>query len=164
MNYGRAINILAENVYDLKKKQRVNSVQRRNQTVDMYGYELTGHGTSSTSATVGISISQDLIYYSRFEFKIVISNSSATSFTVKIDGVDLTPYFKSQFNNAWISGNGVYPNKGTANYDVLLACGYMNETERNTILEPGYKQLEIIGNGDFDVSIINYVKYSHTNR
>lgn len=164
IDYGRAINILAENVHDLKEKQRYNSVQRRNQTVDMYGYELVAYGTASKPATLGISISQDMIYYNRYEFKIVIEDSSSTSFRVLIDGIDLTPYFQSQFNGAWITGNGVFPNKGTANYDVLLATGYMNEAERNAILEPGYKEVQVVGNGDFSVKIINYTKYSHCNR
>jgi hypothetical protein len=78
IDFGRAINILAENVHDLKEKQRYNSVQRRNQTVDMYGYELTGHGTANSPATLGISVSQDMIYYSRYEFKIIIENSSSS--------------------------------------------------------------------------------------
>ena len=164
IDFGRAINILAENVHDLKEKQRYNSVQRRNQTVDMYGYELTGHGTASSPATIGISVSQDMIYYNRYEFKIVIENSSSTSFQIKIGGIDLTPYFQAQFNGAWIYGNGVYPNKGTANYDVLKATGYMSNSERNKILEPGYKEVQVIGNGDFDLKLYNYMKYSHCNR
>lgn len=162
--FSKAINILAENVYDIKKKQRINSVQRRNQTVDMYGYELTASGTSSQSAILGVSVSQDMIYYSRFEFKVVISNSSSTSFTIKIDGIDVTAYFKAQFGGSWLSGNGIYPNKGTANYDVLKAVGYMNEVDRNTVLEPGYKEIEVIGNGNFDVKLYMYMKYSHANR
>lgn len=164
IDFERAINILAENVHDLKQKQRYNSVQRRNQTVDMYGYELTGHGTASKPATIGISVSQDMIYYNRYEFKIVIENSSSTSFQIKIDGIDLTPYFQAQFNGAWIYGNGVYPNKGTANYDVLKATGYMSDSERNKILDPGYKEVQVIGNGDFDLKLYNYMKYSHGNR
>lgn len=40
----------------------------------------------------------------------------------------------------------------------------MNEAERNQILEPGYKEVQVVGNGDFDVKIINYMKYSHCNR
>ena len=27
----------------------------------------------------------------------------------------------------------------------------MNEAERNQILEPGYKEVQVVGNGDFDV-------------
>ena len=164
IDVGRAINLLAETVHDIKEKQRYNSVQRRNQTVDMYGYELTGHGTASSPATIGISVSQDMIYYNRYEFKIVIENSSSSSFQIKIGGIDLTPYFQAQFNGAWIYGNGVYPNKGTANYDVLKATGYMSDSERNKILEPGYKEVQVIGNGDFDLKLYNYMKYSHCNR
>lgn len=40
-----------------------------------------------------MSISQDLIYYERFELKLVIDNSTATNFNVEIEGIDMTPYF-----------------------------------------------------------------------
>ena len=34
MDISKAINILADSVYDLKEKGRYNSIQRRNHTVD----------------------------------------------------------------------------------------------------------------------------------
>jgi hypothetical protein len=39
MDISKAINILADSVYDLKEKGRYNSIQRRNHIVDFYGYE-----------------------------------------------------------------------------------------------------------------------------
>ena len=75
MDISKAINILADSVYDLKEKGRYNSIQRRNHTVDFYGYEFPRWGCSSSKpAVIGMSISQDLIYYERFEFKLVIDN------------------------------------------------------------------------------------------
>lgn len=164
ITYDKALNVLAERVYDINEKQRQSSLQRRNQTVDLYGYIIQGKGTSSTPASIPISISQDMIYYARFEFKIIIKNSNANTFRVEIAGVDLTPYFKAQFNGVWLSSNGVYPNKGTSNFDVLGACGYMTEEERNKVLSPGYKGILVYGNGNFDVDISMYLKYAHTNR
>lgn len=164
IDFGRAINILAENVHDLKEKQRYNSLQRRNQVVDMYGYELVGHGTANKPAEMGVSISPDMIHYNRNEYQIKIENSSSNSFRFMINGIDLTPYFQSQFNGAWVNKNGVFPNKGTAHYDVLSAVGYMTEKERNEILDPGYKVIQVYGNGDFDVRVYPYIKYNHCNR
>lgn len=164
MDFSKAINILAENVHDLKQKQRYNSVQRRNQVVDMYGYELSGHGTANTPAEMGVSISPDMTYYNRNEYQIKIYNSNANSFRFVINGIDLTPYFQAQFNGLWITGNGVFPNRGTSHYDVLSAVGYMNEKERNEILDPGYKTIQVFGNGDFDVKVYPYIKYPHCNR
>ena len=164
MNPYEAINILASNVYDLKQRNKYSSVQRRNHTVDFYGYEFSRDGcTSSKPATIGISISQDLIYYERFEFKLFIDNSTSPDFKIEIENIDLTPYFKQQFNGAWITGGGLWPGQ-YSNFDVLKACGYLDETERNKILDPGYKTIKISGNGNFDCKLINYLKYSHVNR
>lgn len=164
MDISKAINILADSVYDLKEKGRYNSIQRRNHTVDFYGYEFPRWGcTSSKPAVIGMSISQDLIYYERFEFKLVIDNSTATNFNIEIEGIDMTPYFKQQFNGAWITGNGLWPGQ-YSNFDVLKACGYLSEADRNRILDPGYKTIKVTGNGNFDCTLVNYLKYSHVNR
>lgn len=72
ISYENAIVKLAKNVSDLKKKNHYDSFQRRNQVVDIYGMEFTRQGDTNNHATFYISISQDLIYYERFEFKIII--------------------------------------------------------------------------------------------
>lgn len=164
MEYSKAINILASNVYSLKQNNRYSSVQRRNTAMDIYGYEFTRTGcTPSKPATVGISISADLIYYERFEFKLLLDNCTATDFSIYIEDIDLTAYFKQQFNGAWITGGGLYPGQ-LSNFDILKACGYLTDEQRNIILDPGYKTIKISGNGNFDVTLINYLKYSHVNR
>lgn len=70
--YEKAIIKTAQNVVDLKDKQHHAGLQRRNQVVDVYGMEFTRQGDTNNPATFYISISQDLIYYERFEFKIII--------------------------------------------------------------------------------------------
>lgn len=179
MKIEKAINILAENVNSLNDKRRIESLQRRNAVVDLYGYEFSRLDCDATHpAIIGISISQDLIYYSRYEFKIVVQKFNAekikdsddkevdvsADFRIYINDVDLTPYFKAQFDGNWFSGVGTYPTNGTANYDVLLACGYLPEKDRNKVLRSGYNEIKITGTGTFDITLVNYLKYSHVNR
>lgn len=173
----RAINILSENVSGLKKVQRRDNLQRRNHVVDFYGYEFTRNGNQSNPAVIGISVSQDLVYYERFEFKLIIQPipvateewitlvpSNPSNMKVMIEGVDLTPYFKAQYDGHWINGNGTFPNSGTANYDVLEACGFLSAEDREKVLGAGYKKVIITADGPFQVTLVNYMKYSHVAR
>lgn len=243
MLYDEAIERLAEKVNDLEKTEHYNGFQRRNQVVDFYGYEFTRQGDANSPATIYVSISQDLIYYERFEFKLNIQpfkipiasggtnsvqltaktqsgttgertlnnqqvtatagvahshsispnphnhgmpsqtvdispnphnhtvssgitniSSASGGYRVLIEGVDMTPYFKAQYGGNWINGEGIYPSADLNNYDVLLAVGYMSESDRNKILKAGYKKIEIYANAPFNVTLINYLKYSHVNR
>ena len=70
MTQAKAFNILAENLYDVKNRQRTDILQRRNSVVNIYGQVLTGHLGNGQNATVGFSVSPDLIYYSQFAIKI----------------------------------------------------------------------------------------------
>lgn len=72
MTYDSAINKLAERSADRRKEARQDQLQRRNQVVDVYGMEFTRQGDTNHPATFYISVSPDLVYYERFEFKIVI--------------------------------------------------------------------------------------------
>ena len=164
MQIQKAIDILSYNVSNVRKVQRRDTLQRRYHTVDFYGYEFTRNGNQSNPAVVGISISQDLVYYERFEFKLIVQPipvatedgitlvpSNPANMKVTIEGVDLTPYFKA-------------PNAGTANYDVLQACGLLSEEERQKVLSAGYKKVVITADGPFQVTLVNYLKYSHVAR
>lgn len=51
---------------------RQDQLQRRNQVVDLYGVEFTRQGDAQTPARFYISISQDMQYLERFEFKLAI--------------------------------------------------------------------------------------------
>ena len=264
ITFENAITKLAERLSDKREAKRNVSLQRRNQVVDIYGMEFTRQGDAGRPATFYLSISPDLIYFERFEFKIIIESfkvpiasdgirpeivrvrdteltiqdapsfntgstqltiageglttsanevspnphthlitpnphqhmvpphrhdlnpsshshetdahshtivagmsyfsSTATEFEVWIEGIDLTPYFKAQFPNQWVDGEGVFPEAGTMNYDVLEAVGYMEEDLRQRILTPGYKKIEIKGNGIFNATLVNYLKYPHVNR
>jgi len=58
---------------ELIGKRNNDSFQRRNGIVDNYGIEYTRQGSYGSPAAFTISVSPDLIYYERFEFKIILS-------------------------------------------------------------------------------------------
>ena len=93
-------------------------------------------------------------------------NTTATEFRILIEDYDLTPYFKAQHPNHWLNGEDrIFPGHDiNYNFDVLEAVGYMNKDLRRKILSPGYKEIKIEGNGIFNATLVNYLKYSHVNR
>lgn len=68
----QAIERLSEKVYDNTQSIRQSLRQRRNQVVDIYGDEFTRSADSGTPARFYVSISPDMIYLERFEFKLLI--------------------------------------------------------------------------------------------
>ncbi|EOL50651.1 hypothetical protein [Enterococcus caccae] len=218
MTYDSALNKMAERIADRTSESKQGQLQRRNQVVDIYGMEFTRQGDTNHPATFYISVSPDLIYYERFEFKIIVQpfampigadgatgsttvqvnetgltvnqntispnphkhttlphnhplsagvslfTSSVSDFEVWIEGIDVTPYLKAQYNGDWIDGEGVFPVKGLSNYDLLKAVGFMPTWQRGAILTPGYKKVELKGTGVFNATLVNYLKYSHVNR
>lgn len=199
----KSLNIISENVYNLKKKQRRANLQRRNGNVDIYGYEFYRQGDVDAPAEFGISVSQDLVYFERFEFKLIIqpflssvsgagmspvdlqiendeitpnphthtltsgiasSSSAISGYRIEIEGIDLTAYFMAQFDGEWITGEGIYPRDDLSNYDVLKACGYLSADDRHKILSAGYKKIRIYADAPFNVTLVNYLKYSHRGR
>lgn len=218
--YDDALNKLAEKVDDLEKKLLQTGNQRRNQVLDLYGVEHYALGDKNTPATTYISISPDMLYLERMEFKIIIHpfampvgdggrtsdetvNVKPTNLTVNgnnvspnphkhetdthhhslkagitlfppykgayrvfIEGIDITTALKKQFKTAWINGEGVFPisENRLANYDILKACEDLYPWQQGVILSAGYKKVEIKGEGAFAVTLVDYLKYSHTNR
>ena len=72
MTIESAINRVAERTYENTQDIRRMYRQRRNQVVDIYGMEFTRQGDLDAPATFFISISPDMIYLERFEFKLII--------------------------------------------------------------------------------------------
>lgn len=209
-----------DNTKELKKTRR----QRRTEFTDLYGVPYTAIGDRGTPAQFYISISNDLVYYLRFQFKLHIqpflstvsggtdgatviidptslsvSNSqispnphnhtaqphthntvsgvgvthtTSTDFTVKIHGVDITPYLMEQQGGAWINGEGLYPSNQIADeddfYDVLDVAGMMtaegNLSDRAKLLQPEFKLIEIESDAPFAVTLYLYLKYSNPGR
>lgn len=173
ISYGEALSRVAErtiaNQQDISQRKK----QRRTGFVDLYGVE--SFKSVSGSANYYVSVSPDLEYFERYQFKIAIENATTVgNVKISIDGIDLTAYFREQ-QGTWINGNGVYPTDdipegdegASAFYDILDACGLLvaggEEDKANKILFPGLHTVTISGL-DADVSLILYLKYSHINR
>lgn len=216
-----ALTRIARNVSDLKDSNHHDGLQRRNQVVDLYGYEFYRQGSTDAPAQIGISISQDLGYFERFEFKIIVSpfiipissggtepvtldisgdtenstvppnthkhgsgsivvspnphnhtvtagitmsTSTFSDFRVLIEDIDITAELKQQYGGDWIEGEGIYPRNDLSNYDILKVVGYLTNEQREKILSPGYKKIELRANGFYNCTLVNYLKFSHTNR
>lgn len=105
MTIDKAINRIAERTFDNTETIRQMKKQRRNQVVDIYGMEFTRQGGPGAPATFYISISPDMIYLERFEFKLIIqpflttTGVSTSSATVTVDETSL------QIQNGQISPN-----------------------------------------------------------
>lgn len=105
MTIDKAINRIAERTFDNTETIRQMKKQRRNQVVDIYGMEFTRQGGPGAPATFYISISPDMIYLERFEFKLIIqpflttTGVSTSSATVTVDETSL------QIQNDQISPN-----------------------------------------------------------
>jgi len=67
-----AIIRISERVAENKKRIDRMLKQRRNQVVDMYGVEFTRQGAANSPARFYISISPDMVYLERFEFKLIV--------------------------------------------------------------------------------------------
>lgn len=110
MTIDKAISRIAERTFDNTETIRQMKRQRRDQVVDIYGMEFTRQGGAGSPATFYISISPDMIYLERFEFKLIIqpflttTGVSTSSATVTVDETSL------QIQNGQINPN---PHKHT---------------------------------------------------
>ena len=69
----QAINRIAEKTYENSLDIRRKNLQRRHQVVDLYGVEYSRLGDGNNPAIVYISISPDMEYLERFQFKLIIT-------------------------------------------------------------------------------------------
>lgn len=183
VNYAEAIQRVSERTADNWQNIKTKDRQRRNQVVDLYGVPFHFKGGTGDNGRVYISVSSDLVYYMRFQFKIwfLEASNSLGDFKISLDGVDLTPYFVAQQNGEWIEGyrDTPYPNNKSADedpdeddapnaYDVLEAIDTMIGEELtdnvNRLTKPGFKKMEISASGNFEGYIYLYLKYNHVGR
>lgn len=221
-----AIEKLSQRTYNNTRERQQDSKQRRNEVVDLYGVEYTRQGDNGTPAKFYISISPDMVYLERFEFKLIISpflstvgsgTSSATidisgetsetelgivnndvspkkhkhtfsgtnththtltagvtpvtvsanTFSISIEGIDITSYLSAQ--TTWVNGEGIFPSTDIEdNYDILAVASLLmaenRKADADKLLSSGYKEIAISANGPFQVTLVNYLKLSHTNR
>lgn len=186
MTVNEALERVSEITYENRERWRQALRQRRTEYTDIYGipYENELSNTKKT-AEFHIRISPDMEYYERFQFKLVVSNATASigSFRIWIGTpetsdeaenlVELTDYFEEQ-SVEWITGNGYFPedddgdSDAGAFYDVLDACSLLtaegNDDAVDTILEPGNKVIRIKADVPCDVTLQLFMKYSTVNR
>lgn len=82
MTYDQALNRIAEVTKDNRDDIRRSRLQRRTEFTDLYGIPFTAQGDAKTPARFYISISPDLVYFLRFQFKLQIQGMQST-----VDGV-----------------------------------------------------------------------------
>lgn len=226
LTYDEALGIVAERAYLNKKNIDQKDTQRRHNFVDMYGVEYTRQGDGGAPATFYISISPDMVYLERFEFKLIIQpfvstvsssgiqsttvtvnnrslagsisgstvsispnphnhttaphthnvvsgvsmvHTTANDFRVSIEGVDITAELMAQYGGSWINGEGVYPSLTIGeDYDILEVASDLvaqgRESDANKLTSSGYKAVSISSSAPFQVTLVNYLKYSHMNR
>lgn len=234
----QALTKLARYTYSNTESISQQNKQRRTQVTDSFGREYTRVGDRGVPAVFYISVEDDLEYWERFQFKLIVQSFVSTggsgtesvtvsigdteldnsggvdphvvvenlylghegsgispnphthisqphahniiagitlvpvttsNFRVKIEDIDVTAYLMAQFDGQWISGEGVYPSASDlSSYDILEVASVMAAEGKieniNKLLSPGYKKVEITSDAPFQVTLVNYLKYSHINR
>lgn len=106
------------------------------------------------------------------DYGVTQKSTTSTNWRVKIAGVDITAYLIAQHDGEWISGEGVFPNGELVDsgdfYDILEVCDVLTDEgktdERDAILAPAFKRVEIASDAPFAVDAYLYVKYPHSNK
>lgn len=104
-------------------------------------------------------------------------HTTSKKWEVWIAGVDITDYLKEQVSditNGWLGdkGEGIYPNTRLDEivyfYDILDVASVMDAegkiTERDKLLAPEMKLVEIKSDAPFGIQAYLYLKLSHVNR
>lgn len=99
---------IARNTAENKQILSEGLKQRRNQVVDQNGVEYTRQGSANFPATFYISISPDMVYLERYEFKLLIASfisSNGISTNVSVPTVEPT--------SLTVAGGAITPNPHT---------------------------------------------------
>lgn len=169
-----AISRVAERTSDNARELRKSRMQRRTEFTDLYGVPFYAESVEDDGlhkAKFYISVSPDLVYFMRYQFKLFIQKSSAPDdgdFKIYMNGVNITPYLIEQEDGMWIDAEGLYPTNAVEDaedfYDVLDVTSVMyNEgltDDVNKILNPGFKLMEVTSTDSFKITMYLYMKYS----
>lgn len=109
------------------------------------------------------------------EYGVKRINTTSTNWELWIDGIDVTDYINVQHDeNNWLGarGEGIYPTGRLTSihdfYDILEVCDMMTDEEeyenRDRILSPSFKLIEVKSDAPFGVDAYLYLKYSNLNR
>lgn len=175
ITYEEALNRIAERTSDNIRELRKTRLQRRTEFTDLYGVPFYAE-SNNNKVEFYISISPDLVYMMRLQFKLQISGTTSDEFTIKVDGVDVTDYLIAQHSGEWIDGSGLYPTdeleEQTDFYDLMaVATDIYNEgndeeqtQKANKIMKPGFKRVVIESDSSFSATMYLYTKYSNLGR
>lgn len=113
MTQGEALERVARTAAKTAKNVVQENTQRRNQVVDLYGVEYYRHGDANHPATFYISISPDMVYMERFEFKLIIEAFSSTGGEIGETSLSPGPYATVDEPTLILSDQAVTPNPHT---------------------------------------------------
>lgn len=104
---------------------------------------------------------------------LTFSNVTADDFRITLEGEDITSYLTLQGGGVFVDGEGIFPSTNiNENFDILEVASDMSledgddTTRVDKLLHPGYKKVQIWNTEGqlFNVTLVNYLKYSHINR
>lgn len=120
MTIDDAILRIAERTTENRQELKRTRFQRRTEFTDLYGVPFTAQGDANTPATFYISVSPDLVYFLRFQFKLIIqpfrssvSGASSSGGTIGGTELDINPYIEAGTSTAVIGTDGVEDNPHT---------------------------------------------------
>lgn len=144
-------------------RQMQANTQRRNLVMDDFDKEYVGTSNGGT-CQIWLSISPDMMYIERWEFKLIVESGNFSDLRMKMDGRDFTAELKAQFPTP-VTKPGIYPDSSVNNrYDLLEAFSVLSNEEREPFLKQGYHNLEFVATSDFTIKIREFKKYSFINR
>ena len=171
-----ALNRIAEVTSDNRKDIKQSRLQRRTEFTDLYGIPFYAESELIDGRHVAkffISVSPDLVYFMRFQFKLYIqtlATGGSGDFKVYMNGIndEISDYLEEQQDGDWIDGEGLYPSSGVEDaddyYDLLDVASVMHSEGRvedaKTLLKPGFKTLYVTANASFKLTMYLYMKYS----
>lgn len=175
ITYAQALNRVAEVTKNNKDELRKSRLQRRTEFTDLYGVPFYAESDENNEAKFFVSVSPDLVYFMRFQFKIYVAELASSDdgdFEITMNGVDITDYLIEQEDGEWIDGEGLYPTNKVEDetdfYDLLDVATVLynegNTDDAEKILKPGFKQMVITASSPFKVTMYLYMKYSVTGK
>lgn len=185
MDLSTAINRIAEQTYKNKKLWSQSLKQRRTEFTDIYGVPYYSEVDSTKTFQCHISISPDLEYYERFQFKLVVQTSEAfdpNGFDFYMtdaetydegayegedyDWIDISDKLEEQ-TGVWPTGDGYFPSDGSRDgeYYDILDVGCMLDAEgqedvREMLLAGGNKIIKIKSPVAATITLVLFLKYS----
>lgn len=119
ITYAEAIQRIAEKTYDNTRELRKSRLQRRTEFTDLHGVPFTAQGDATHPATFYISVSKDLVYYLRYQFKLHIQPmvSTVADVTGELSSIgstsletDVDMSIVNNTSTLDVAGDGVSPN------------------------------------------------------